>query len=133
MVTIHWHSSISIGIDKIDEHNRILIGLLNSVLEAVASEPASPATREQFLELIDYAAFHFASEEIWMSHPRYGFITQHHAAHEMLFDQLRQLYASFLKRDGIPVTGIYSLVQSVISHIDQCDRKFAHWCAEALK
>jgi hemerythrin len=133
MVTLHWHDSLCIGINKIDRNNKFLIRNLKSLLDAITSDPVSRATRDQFFEFLDYALFHFACEEIWMSHPRYIFIAEHHAAHAMLLDKFQELERVLIHDNNINgVSDILYPSKALLFHIKKVDKQYAHWLLKTL-
>ena len=61
-----WNDSFSTGIPKIDEQHQILIQFLNALSSSLTFHVDIPSSRLIVLELTDYAAYHFQTEEdVW--------------------------------------------------------------------
>ncbi len=72
-----------------DHEHRELIGLVNQVHEALASEKSEEWVSEIFGDLFRAISAHFALEERFMREHRYNQAAQHKADHERLLDELR--------------------------------------------
>ncbi len=60
-----WNDNFKMGIDEIDEQHKKLIELLNNLANILTQEE-SVEIQSAFLELAQYAQYHFESEEaIW--------------------------------------------------------------------
>ncbi|HTH17717.1 MAG TPA: bacteriohemerythrin, partial [Magnetospirillum sp.] len=90
-LTIPWTDDMSVGNPIMDHDHRILLALVNQV--------ASPGTREdpvaiEFIldELLGYTVSHFSREEQLMARIGYPELTGHHATHENMLEEVRQLH-----------------------------------------
>lgn len=93
--TIPWSDTMSVGHAMVDHDHRILLALVNQV--------ASPGTREdpiaiEFVldELLGYTASHFSREEALMARIGYPELGEHHAIHEYMLEEVRQLHRRLL-------------------------------------
>ena len=61
-----WNDGFTIGIAQIDEQHQILVQFLNTLASSLAFHADMPSSRLIFMELSDYAVYHFQTEEnIW--------------------------------------------------------------------
>ncbi len=98
MAPLEWKDDYSVGIPAVDHEHRELIGLVNQLHEALASEKRETEAAEIFGDLFRAISAHFALEERFMREHRYDQATQHKADHEQLLDELRDIMDDH--RDG---------------------------------
>jgi hemerythrin-like metal-binding protein len=88
-----WNENFATGIPEIDIQHRRLIQLLNVLVAHLAYQREAPAINQIMVELKDYAAVHFATEEeIW--HSYFGddsWEEWHKGAHGDFVAQIEQL------------------------------------------
>jgi len=83
MEPVQWETWMSVGIDRLDEDHRILIGIVNKL--TVDDNRHDPVVIEGILDdLVAYTRHHFHEEELVMQ--RAAFPGYH--AHKSLHDQL---------------------------------------------
>lgn len=99
METFQWNACFITGLDSVDEQHHRIVDLINRFgILIMRQDGASLAEIETvFIELADYAMFHFADEEALMEamrvDPRHA--AQHRAAHASFLDEVTRL------KDGI--------------------------------
>lgn len=81
---IVWDSTLSVGIEEIDEQHKILISLLNEINEAVQQRRSNVAAKEIINKLIKYTRIHFAVEESIMRILNYPEYDSHKEQHKSL-------------------------------------------------
>ncbi len=91
MAPLEWKDDYSVGVPAVDHEHRELIGLVNQVHEALASEQSEEGVAEIFGDLFRAISAHFALEERFMREQRYDRATEHKADHERLLDELRDI------------------------------------------
>jgi hemerythrin-like metal-binding protein len=61
-----WSDTFATGIQEIDQQHQILIQFLNILASSMSFHSDMPNSRIIFMELTDYAAYHFKTEEsVW--------------------------------------------------------------------
>jgi hemerythrin-like metal-binding protein len=120
---------MSVGHAMVDHDHRILLALVNQV--------ASPGTREdpiaiEFVldELLGYTASHFSREEALMAQIGYPELGEHHAIHETMLEEVRQLHRrllSFTPNLGDDLTRF--LGQWLTRHIQIEDQRYRPFLA----
>ena len=77
MATIKWDSSLSVGVDLIDEQHKQWIDRFNAVVETLASAQGASQLPQTLDFLIDYTHLHFSTEEAAMEKSGYPAKFQH--------------------------------------------------------
>lgn len=127
MVKIEWDDDLSIGIPLIDEQHKMLIQRLNSLSNAVDTYQSVNEIVNTLDFLIEYANFHFSTEEKHMKEMNYPGLKHHKIQHEEFKVTLQNLTIDF-EEDG----ATQSLAESVntfllnwlVTHIKAVDIKF---------
>lgn len=60
---VQWSEKLSVGIKEIDDQHKHFIGIVNKLHESVEKGDVTDELDKIFVELNDYAAFHFETEE----------------------------------------------------------------------
>ena len=86
-----WSVTYSVGIQEIDDQHVHLAGLIDGLSTALRDGAAAAAVKAALVEVVDYAAFHFASEERLMAQYRVSHLAQHRDVHRRLLEDIRHL------------------------------------------
>ena len=79
---IEWNDKYSVGISKIDEEHKKLIGIINKAVVASKHKDNSKEIIEILREMNDYAQAHFVTEENYMLEFGYPDYEQHKKEHQ---------------------------------------------------
>ncbi len=79
---IKWSDKYSVGISKIDEEHKKLIGIINKAVVASKHKDNSKEIIEILREMNDYAQAHFVTEENYMLGFGYPDYEQHKKEHQ---------------------------------------------------
>ena len=82
MPFIEWENSFELGIEKFDDHHRHLVSLINKIYDDYTTEAPSEEVGAVLEKLIDYASYHFITEELWMDKQNYPKRDEHSEEHE---------------------------------------------------
>jgi hemerythrin len=98
---IVWDETLEIGITEIDTQHKHLFSLLGSTqaILDLGEEQTSQGIKELFRELMDYAVYHFDSEESLMRNNNFQGLPEHLIAHENFKNRIKELIAKWIK-DG---------------------------------
>jgi len=91
MTAIEWREEYSIGIRAVDHEHRLLIILINEILDQASRQKNANGLSDYLGELHSSVAAHFALEEIEMQQRGYKKFAEHKADHEKLLDDIRDL------------------------------------------
>ncbi|EKD27068.1 MAG: hypothetical protein ACD_79C00896G0004 [uncultured bacterium] len=84
MAFIDWTDSLSVGINLIDEQHKKLVGLVNSLYDAMKVGKGNDVLGKILEELIEYTKYHFSTEEELMKKHLYPKFLDHKKEHDAL-------------------------------------------------
>jgi len=133
MSQFKWNTSLSVGIELIDEQHKMLIQRLNDVSDAIKKSQGAGQIVKTLDFLIDYTHFHFSTEEKHMKANDYPGIKEHLQKHEDLKKTLGDLDRDF-REEG----ATYELADALnvflnnwlVGHIKGIDVKFGNFLRE---
>lgn len=82
MPFLQWSDEFSVNVREIDEQHKRLVGMINTLHEALVAGRGKEAQGKIITEMVDYAAVHFGTEEKYMR--KYNF--PGHAGHKAEHD-----------------------------------------------
>lgn len=88
MAYIQWQQAFEVGIPKIDEQHKVLLGFINTLAEDREASKQAIILRETLTGLVDYTKTHFSTEEEIMAQVRYPKLAEHQSQHKMLIKQV---------------------------------------------
>ena len=131
MALIEWHDSFSIGIANIDDHHRRLVELLNSSYDRVVCGAPPASISAVLTELVDYASYHFVTEEFWMSRNSYPQLAEHTAEHDRFTSRLQEIRADFTQgKHALSLDVLVFLRDWLADHILTSDADFGRYTAD---
>ena len=83
MPLMEWYRSYELGIKVIDDHHKHLLNLLNKVFDDLKNGESQGVLCSVLDQLVDYAKYHFATEEHWMHVHNYPGLAKHREEHEI--------------------------------------------------
>ena len=101
MALFHWQQRFLSGFQEIDEHHIHLVGLLNTAYDDFRDSVPRERLDALFLELIDYATYHFAAEERLMKESGYPALDAHDRQHRQFTARVTEMHRDYLA--GKPV------------------------------
>ena len=124
-MALEWKASFETGIEDVDLQHHYFINLVNRISTDLCTTP-DPEYRERLVnELINYAHFHFVSEEN-IAYSK-GFVSEldnHRQRHTQLLIDLRQKATHMLGGDNSPEEFLEFLYGWFAGHTLNEDRKF---------
>jgi hemerythrin-like metal-binding protein len=126
---ILWTKDLSVGIKKIDDQHKKFILILNSVGSLKTKPPEEKLT---FIlnDLIDYARYHFETEEIYFDKYNYPFADEHKLQHAELLQNALSLYDKHKNRKDITKELFVFLKDWLEEHLAKHDQKYAKFFKE---
>jgi hemerythrin len=82
MALIEWNADLSVGVGEIDEQHKKLIGLINSLNDAMASGKGKDILKGILDGMVNYTSMHFKTEEKYMDEFQYGETFHHKTEHK---------------------------------------------------
>lgn len=124
MANLEWTSILHIGLPKIDEQHKKLIGYSNSLLQAMVAGKGKEALSDLFEDLLDYTDYHFADEVQYMTLIGYPELDEHKLAHKKIINELGHLREKLFNGDGVsPEQALDFLNDWIIKHIMGMDSR----------
>jgi hemerythrin-like metal-binding protein len=130
MKEVQWSNDLSVGIGLIDKQHQMLIEHLNNLARALESHQGPSKIVSTLSFLIDYAQFHFSTEEKHMTANNYPGLEDHKEKHDEFRKTLGDLEEDFREEGATP--GLADsldtlLVNWLIKHIQGVDIKFGEF------
>ena len=95
MALIEWREEYCTGFKGVDYEHRELIRQINAVYELTRGPASKALVLDSLGEIYGSISAHFALEEQMMLRHKYDYYPQHHADHERLLDEIRDITDEF--------------------------------------
>lgn len=133
---VRWNSSYSVKIKLIDEQHIELIRLTNKLFNScmAGQKKSLKAFLETIHEVVEYASYHFGTEEKIMERINYPHYTEHKAEHVSFAKEVFIRVEDY--RSGkitAPLSLVYYLRDWVLHHIAVNDKKLGDYLLKLRK
>lgn len=128
MAFFDWDEKYRIGVESIDAQHQYLFELIGNFYEAVRSKELDRAMTETLQGLVEYAHYHFATEEEYMVEHDYPFYKQHRAQHHDFVQKVTDFVTRY--QDGkllIPLELANFLKNWLSEHILGSDKRIGEY------
>ncbi len=133
MKKIEWDSSLSVGVDLIDEQHKMLIQRLNDLSRAIEMTQGEGSIVQTLDFLIEYTDFHFCAEEKCMAEHDYPGLAPQKKQHEEFKASLKDLVDDY-EYEGVTRALTTSvnvfLLNWLVNHIKGVDHKLGEFLQE---
>lgn len=120
---VDWNSGLSVGVQSIDDEHKLLIGVLNEIIDSLGSGSEYTVADRALRDLFAYVDYHFGHEEELMAAYEYPELETHKKQHRGFVEHLRELDKR-LATGRAPVSELADFVQTwLVNHILVIDRK----------
>ncbi len=85
---LSWSENMSVNIEEIDNQHKKLIGIINNLYEAMKVAKGYEVLDDVLDKLLDYAHYHFETEEKYFEEFEYSDSQLHKDEHKKFFDQI---------------------------------------------
>lgn len=125
MPIIAWSDKYSVGMQIIDTQHKKLFELINQLYEAMTQGKSKDVLGKILKELIDYAAYHFKTEEDLFRKYSYGDKVNHVKTHEDLKQKVLDFNNKFNSgQTNISIEILNFLKDWIDKHILLIDKKY---------
>ena len=122
---IIWTEDFSVGVARIDEQHKRLIGMINRLISAPQARARSETISDLLNDMTSYAQEHFATEEALMRQYNYPQLEEHVAQHRTFREKtVGFCSAAILDAPGLPEAMLYYLRNWLVDHILNSDMAF---------
>jgi hemerythrin len=131
MPILEWNKDFELGIKQFDEHHQHLVALLNKTGEIFTGGASQEAIGEILDKLIDYATYHFAAEEQWMTAHGYDGLAEHHNEHVRFSLKVVEIQKDFHDgRTRLSMEVLLFLKNWLTDHILKTDAEYGRFAAK---
>lgn len=132
MPLIEWDDSLSLRDATMDEHHRHLVQLLNRTYDDFTNGAPAEMLGEVIHELLNYATYHFSSEERLMTESAYPDLEEHRDEHSRFVLKIARLQKSFQEGDRhLSFETISFLKNWIAHHIRESDVRYGDFVASS--
>lgn len=126
MARIAWDEALSVGIQRIDEQHKKLIGYANRVLDAAHDRANDQLAKETLIKLREYTVYHFHDEEEYMAAIHYPDLPAHHNEHMLYVQRVKDLQREIYQGRSVRPEDLLPVLKDwLINHILKSDLRIA--------
>jgi len=123
---IQWRDGLSVGHPMIDADHRVLVDMLNSLLNSLLDNQSNEILASSLDGLMDYAGSHFAREEAAMRASGYPDAEVHFREHAEFARQIGAFKAKYDAGDTMLTLGVMKFLRNWLTdHILTVDKRLA--------
>ena len=124
MPILVWSDEYSVNVAEIDKQHKKLLEHVNKLHASVEAQIDKQDLHELLVELYDYTAFHFASEEKLMDQHGMKNVKKHHKEHKLLLKHLKHICNAVSKGKRPAFYSQYDVSNDwFLAHIMDFDKK----------
>ncbi len=128
MEMLVWREQYSVGVPRMDQQHKKLIGILNQLFDAMMNHHAFEVTEPLVKQLVEYTQTHFADEEALMAATGFPGLNEHREQHRRLIERVQKQVALAAGKDLFqPVQLLHFLNDWLTVHIQQEDKLYGPW------
>jgi hemerythrin len=131
MPVVAWDENFCVGVAQLDKEHKYLVDLINSFYDACAKKSPIECLDVFLKELVDYASYHFESEELMMRELGYVEFTEHKKRHAFFVKTVVEMKTEFEEeRKDISVVTLTFLIHWMRHHIQFEDTEFGRFATQ---
>jgi hemerythrin-like metal-binding protein len=131
MSKIIWNSTLSLGIESIDNEHKRLIEISNNLVDLVRIGKIQES-KILFHELREYTVTHFNNEETYMLRVKYPNLEKHKAEHSELKKSVKIFQDDLYRQQEIRAEEVYEFIKHwLIDHVLYSDMNIKKFLAQA--
>lgn len=128
MAAIIWDARLATGIKDIDEQHKQLIAIVNRLHGVHETKAAALVVPNIIGELRDYAKFHFAKEEEFMSRHGFPALDSHRREHANLTNQVKLYQQRMYQKEHVPPDELMKFLREwLLNHIVKMDMGYVKY------
>ena len=128
MPILTWTEKNSVGVEEIDLQHQRMFSIINDLYDQMVTFKAHEDIDAMLDKLVEYADFHFKTEEKYFDEFNYEEKEVHETIHQAYVDEVKKLMAK--KKEGVGVELSYEIFDFLqkwwVGHINFEDKKYTH-------
>ncbi len=125
MAFIEWNDSYRIGISRIDEQHKKLIEMMDKLAGAMHEKKTSEVLEEIIDGLIDYAKYHFSTEEELFRKYDYPDYETHKKIHDGFVEKVKKFKEDLINGKLLLSVEVMMFMRDwLVNHILGTDKKY---------
>jgi len=129
-----WDPTFSVNISQFDSHHKDLIRLINEAHDNYVTCASKEATRVIIDRLVDYAQYHFSSEEKWMKDHSYAELDWHTVEHNAFWHKIFDFQADYKNGEKqLSIEVLNFLKDWLMDHICTTDAAYGRFAATLMQ
>ena len=131
MAFFNWDAKFSVGVASVDEQHKKLVGMVNTLYDAMQVGKANDVIGKLLSDLITYTKTHFADEEKLMQTNGYPDFAAHKQLHDALTKQVIATEQAFKAGKAPSAVELGKFLKDwLINHIQGTDKKYGPFLNE---
>lgn len=124
---ISWSEKLEVGIKEIDNQHKKLIEVINNLNFSLENGEPQELVKILIKELVEYAGYHFKTEEEYFEKYGYSKSQEHIAEHVGFTEKIQRFYNDSLdSQKGLSIEVFNFLKRWLVEHIQGSDLDFAN-------
>lgn len=128
MPILIWTEKNSVGVEEIDLQHQRMFSIINDLYDQMVTFKAHEDIDAILDKLVEYADFHFKTEEKYFDEFNYEEKEAHETIHQAYVDEVKKLMAK--KKEGVGVELAYDIFDFLqkwwVGHINFEDKKYTN-------
>jgi hemerythrin-like metal-binding protein len=120
-----WEPSMSVGVNEIDEQHKKLISIISDFYESFDKGEIQAGLEVALQKLIEYAVYHFETEEKYFDKFNYEFKDEHKQKHKNFKEKVLVFQERFKKEGTSIVLEFMDFLNDwLVDHLENEDQKY---------